>query len=114
MPDWLTAARSVPLWLEAAPKIAFYLWVAAVGGCLGSFFNVVLYRVPRGEGIVWRGSHCPECDCPIRARHNLPVIGWLLLGGRCYDCKAAISVVYPAVELLFAVAAPAAVWLICG
>lgn len=109
--DW-TGGSEVPAWLEAAPKVAFYAWIAAIGGCLGSFFNVVLYRIPRGEDIVWRGSHCPECDNPIRSRHNLPVIGWLLLRGRCYDCGARISAIYPLIEFLFAAAFTLVAWLV--
>ncbi|MEN1678311.1 MAG: prepilin peptidase [Planctomycetota bacterium] len=114
MPDWLLDSAGAPTWMEHVPQVAFYLWIAAFGGCVGSFFNVVLYRVPRGEDIVWRGSHCPECDHPIRGRHNLPVIGWLLLRGRCYDCKANISPVYPAIELAFALAFAGVAWLFVG
>lgn len=99
--DLLTLAE-VPAWIEAGPWWAVIIWVAAFGGCVGSFFNVVLYRVPRGEGVVMRNSHCPVCDHPIRWRHNLPVIGWLLLRGRCYDCGARISARYPIIEAAFA------------
>ncbi|MEM9185479.1 MAG: prepilin peptidase [Planctomycetota bacterium] len=109
--DWIDDADGAQ-WIVYAPKVAFYAWVAAFGGCLGSFFNVVLYRVPRGEGVVWRGSHCPECDHPIRARHNLPVVGWLLLRGRCYDCKTRISPVYPLIEAAFAAAFVIVAWLV--
>jgi leader peptidase (prepilin peptidase)/N-methyltransferase len=73
--------------------------MAAVFGLLvGSFLNVAIYRVPRGESVVSPGSHCPSCGRPIRPRHNLPLIGWLLLRGRCADCRAPISIRYPAVE----------------
>jgi leader peptidase (prepilin peptidase)/N-methyltransferase len=76
--------------------------VAILGLVVGSFLNVVIYRVPRGESVVHPGSHCPGCDQPIRARHNVPVVGWLLLRGRCADCQTAISARYPLVELLTA------------
>lgn len=76
-----------------------YLGVFVLGLLVGSFLNVVIYRVPRGESLVTPGSHCPECDRPIRPRHNVPVLGWILLRGRCADCGARISPRYPLVEL---------------
>jgi leader peptidase (prepilin peptidase)/N-methyltransferase len=76
------------------------------GLVIGSFLNVVVHRVPRRESLVSPGSRCPRCDTPIRARHNVPVLGWLMLRGRCADCSAPISARYPLVEagtgLLFA------------
>jgi leader peptidase (prepilin peptidase)/N-methyltransferase len=65
---------------------------------IGSFLNVVAYRLPRGESLVRPGSRCPSCGTPIKARDNLPVLGWLLLRGRCRSCGAPISPRYPAVE----------------
>jgi len=65
---------------------------------LGSFLNVVAYRVPRGLSVVRGGSRCPACAQPVRWRDNVPVVGWLLLGGRCRDCGAAIAARYPLVE----------------
>ncbi|MCW2758549.1 MAG: peptidase [Nocardioidaceae bacterium] len=59
---------------------------------------MVAYRVPREESVVSPPSHCPSCDAPIRNRHNVPVLGWLLLRGRCFDCRAPISARYPLVE----------------
>ncbi len=73
--------------------------VAILGLAVGSFLNVVIYRVPRGESLVRPGSHCPECAAPIRARHNVPLLGWLMLRGRCADCRTPIGVRYPLVEL---------------
>jgi len=74
--------------------------VAGVFGLLvGSFLNVVIHRVPRGESLIRPPSHCPACGARVRERHNVPVIGWLVLRGRCADCRAPISVRYPAVEL---------------
>jgi leader peptidase (prepilin peptidase)/N-methyltransferase len=87
--------------LEIAIIVAIILFF---GGSIGSFLNVVVYRVPMGLSIVRPGSHCPRCKTPIRARHNLPVIGWLMLGGNCYDCKAPIAARYPLVELAFGLA----------
>ena len=69
-----------------------------LGLAIGSFLNVVVHRVPIGASVVSPPSACPECDQPIRARHNVPVVGWLVLRGRCYDCGAPISARYPLVE----------------
>lgn len=74
--------------------------VGLLGLVVGSFLNVVIYRIPRGESLVHPGSHCPHCDHAVRARHNVPVLGWLMLRGRCADCAEPISVRYPLVELL--------------
>jgi len=90
---------------------------AFVGGAmLGSFLNVVIHRVPRGESIVFGGSRCPRCRAPIRPRDNVPILGWLLLGGRCRDCGGPISPRYPLVEAGcgLVAAAAAAVALACG
>ena len=73
--------------------------IALLGLAIGSFLTVVIDRVPRGESVVRPGSHCPRCGHPIRARHNIPVLGWLILRGRCADCRAPIAVRYPLVEL---------------
>ena len=73
------------------------LIVALFGACVGSFTNVVVWRLPRQESVVVPGSHCPRCGHAIRWHDNLPVIGWLLLRGRCRDCGAGISWRCPAV-----------------
>jgi leader peptidase (prepilin peptidase)/N-methyltransferase len=77
-----------------------FLAVAATlfGLVLGSFLNVVIYRVPRHESIVWPGSRCPSCGHEIRWYDNLPLVGWALLRGRCRDCGDPISRRYPLVE----------------
>jgi leader peptidase (prepilin peptidase)/N-methyltransferase len=72
--------------------------VGLLGLAVGSFLNVVIYRVPRDESLIRPGSHCPHCGSEVRNRHNVPVLGWLLLRGRCADCKAPISARYPLVE----------------
>jgi leader peptidase (prepilin peptidase)/N-methyltransferase len=71
---------------------------------IGSFLNVVAYRVARGESVAHPPSHCPACEAPIRARHNFPVLGWMLLRGRCFDCGAPFSIRYPLVEAGTAIA----------
>jgi leader peptidase (prepilin peptidase)/N-methyltransferase len=73
------------------------VWLFAIGASLGSFLNVVIYRWPRGRTLLGN-SFCPYCNQPIRLRHNLPVLGWFLLRGRCHDCRLPISVRYPLVE----------------
>jgi leader peptidase (prepilin peptidase)/N-methyltransferase len=82
---------------------------AGFGLIIGSFLNVVVWRVPRGESVVRPPSACPSCGHAIRPRDNIPVLGWLLLHGKCRDCSAPISARYPLVEAatgaLFAVMA---------
>jgi leader peptidase (prepilin peptidase) / N-methyltransferase len=70
------------------------------GLVVGSFLNVVIYRVPRRESVVWPASHCPHCGKPIRPIDNVPLISYLLLRGRCRNCKEPISVRYPVVEAI--------------
>ena len=72
--------------------------VGLLGLAVGSFLNVVIHRVPRDLSLVRPGSHCPHCGNAVRNRHNIPVVGWLLLRGRCADCRAPISARYPLVE----------------
>lgn len=74
------------------------------GLIIGSFLNVVIWRVPRGENLNHPSSHCPNCDHPIRAYDNIPLISWLVLRGRCRDCGTPISMRYPLVELFTGVA----------
>jgi leader peptidase (prepilin peptidase)/N-methyltransferase len=79
--------------------VPFAATVAAVLGlAVGSFLNVVIYRVPRQESIVKPGSHCPSCDVPIKGRHNVPLASYLVLRGRCHSCRSRISPRYPLVE----------------
>lgn len=89
---------SIPLPLAAA-------WAAALGAAVGSFLNVVVARLPRGESLLRPGSRCPRCRTPIAWHDNVPVLSWILLGGRCRACRAAISFRYPLVEALGALAA---------
>ena len=73
---------------------------ALTGGAIGSFLNVVAWRLPRGQAVTHPPSACPHCGHRIRPRHNVPVLGWLLLRGRCFDCGEPIAGRYPAVEAL--------------
>ena len=74
-----------------------------LGLLIGSFLNVVVWRVPQGLSVVSPPSACPACATPVRPRDNVPVVSWLLLRGRCRDCGTAISVRYPLVEVACAV-----------
>ncbi len=69
------------------------------GLLVGSFVNVVVHRLPRGESILSPASHCPACGAPVEAFDNIPVLSWILLGGRCRTCRAPIALRYPALEL---------------
>lgn len=77
---------------------------ASFGAVIGSFLNVVIHRLPRGESLSRPRSRCPECETPVSPRDNVPLLSWALLRGRCRHCAAPIAVRYPAVELLGAVA----------
>lgn len=78
-------------------------WAATLfGAVVGSFLNVVIHRLPRGESLSFPPSHCPRCDTPIRPWDNVPVVSYLLLRGRCRGCAGPISWRYPLVELAMA------------
>ncbi len=79
-----------------------YIIVALFGLCFGSFLNVCISRLPRGESIVLPRSHCPRCNHAIRWYDNIPVVSYLVLRGRCRDCRVRISPIYPGVEALTA------------
>ena len=86
-----------------------------IGVLIGSFLNVVIHRVPAGVSVVRPRSSCPNCSSAIRSIDNVPIVSWLLLGGRCRDCRTPISPRYPLVELatglLFALVA---LWTVSG
>ena len=81
---------------------AYTILAALLGAVLGSFFNVVIYRLPRGESLVKPASHCPQCDAVIKPYDNIPVLSWMLLRGRCRNCGEQISIRYPVVEAMTA------------
>jgi leader peptidase (prepilin peptidase) / N-methyltransferase len=83
---------------------------AVLGLVVGSFLNVVVWRVPRQESVASPPSRCPSCERAIRPRDNVPVLSWLLLRGRCRDCSAPISARYPAVELTTAAVFAVLAW----
>jgi len=88
--------------MEQLSPVFIGISVFVFGLLIGSFLNVVIYRVPKRESIVFPGSHCPACDIAIKPYDNIPVVSYAILGGRCRNCGAGISPVYPAVELLVA------------
>jgi leader peptidase (prepilin peptidase)/N-methyltransferase len=94
MPDWL---------IMRMPMLTTAAFVFAFGASLGSLINVLVYRLPRGLDVVTPTSRCPRCGTKLTWRENIPVLGWLLLRGRCRFCKARISFEYPAIELLVGV-----------
>jgi leader peptidase (prepilin peptidase)/N-methyltransferase len=81
------------------PTALLVACAAVFGALVGSFLNVVMWRVPRGESIVRPASHCPVCETPLRPRELVPVASWIALRGRCRTCHSAIAVRYPLVEL---------------
>ena len=83
------------------PEWAGYVFFFVLGACIGSFLNVVIYRVPEELSLL-PASACPNCKASIKFYHNIPIFGWLMLGGKCASCKAPIAWRYPAVELLTA------------
>jgi leader peptidase (prepilin peptidase)/N-methyltransferase len=84
--------------MDWVPSVAVFLF----GLAFGSFLNVCIHRLPRGLSVVRPRSACPGCNQPIRALDNIPVLSWILLGGRCRKCKAPISPRYAVVELVTA------------
>jgi leader peptidase (prepilin peptidase) / N-methyltransferase len=93
-------------WLETLPMVAagflIATWIFVFWSLIGSFLNVVIYRLPLGESVVHGGSRCPRCQSAIKWHDNLPVIGWLNLRGRCRSCELPIAARYPIVESICA------------
>jgi len=88
--------RSLPLQPIDAVSLLF---TTLIGACVGSFLNVVVYRLPRGLSLVHPPSTCPKCDTRLKWYDNIPIFGWFKLGGRCRNCRQSISKRYPLVEL---------------
>ncbi len=98
----MTALSSSFEAITGMPESVAYVFVFIFGAIVGSFLNVVIHRVPNEESIVFPNSACPKCQTPIKAYDNIPVLSWLILGGKCRGCDSPISSRYPAVELLTA------------
>ena len=88
--------------LAPVPWLVLAVFSAVLGACIGSFLNVCIYRIPLDQSVVSPGSHCMRCGKPIRWYHNLPVLSYFLLRGKCASCGAPFSFRYAAVELLAA------------
>ena len=99
--DWYTIFN-LPL-NTVVPLPIMIVFSFIFGSCLGSFLNVCIWRIPLGESVVVVPSHCPKCNHKIRWYDNVPVIGFLALGGKCRDCKAKISPRYIIMEILVGV-----------
>ena len=84
--------------METLARAIAFTFAFAFGACIGSFLNVVVYRIPAGISLVHPPSRCPKCGHPLGATENVPVFGWLWLRGRCRWCKTSISSRYPTVE----------------
>ena len=82
------------------------LFLTGFGAAVGSFVNVCVYRIPNGLSLLWPRSHCPICRQPVAMRDNVPILGWLLLRGRCRHCRMPISLRYPLVETVVALILP--------
>ena len=95
--------------LLLAPPIN-YIFAGVFGAIIGSFLNVVIHRLPHEESIVFPNSRCPSCEAVIAFYDNVPLLSYVLLGGRCRGCKQRISPRYPAVELLTALLFIAVAW----
>ncbi len=87
------AINIIPLWF-------FAIFWGAIGLAVGSFLNVVIYRVPLAKSIVNPPSFCPSCNTNIKPKHNVPLFSWILLNRKCAYCKKPISIRYPIVELM--------------
>jgi leader peptidase (prepilin peptidase) / N-methyltransferase len=88
--------------LGVAPPVLIGVFAALLGLVIGSFLNVCIVRIPERKSIVVPASACPKCGAAIKPWDNIPVVSWLLLGGKCRSCKTKISWMYPVVELLTA------------
>jgi len=78
--------------------VTFIIFFGFIGLAVGSFLNVVIIRVPKGESISLPASHCVTCKHPLKWYHNIPIFSWVFLGGKCAFCKEKISIQYPIIE----------------
>ena len=80
--------------------LAIIIGLFILGTIFGSFYNVVGYRIPKGESILYPSSHCPKCNHELKAYELIPILSFVFLGGKCKKCKSKISFFYPIFELL--------------
>jgi len=81
-------------------NVGIYIILFLIGISIGSFLNVVIYRVPLGKSIVSPPSSCPKCGAKIKPYHNIPILSWIILKGKCFNCGEKISIRYPIIEFL--------------
>jgi leader peptidase (prepilin peptidase)/N-methyltransferase len=100
--EWVSVVQAlgVPSEQLLTMRVFVYVFAFLMGATWGSFLNVVIYRLPRGLSLVRPASRCPGCETPIKARDNVPILGWLWLRGKCRACGMKISARYPLIELL--------------
>jgi len=96
--------------ITGLPVLVGYIFIFIIGAAIGSFLNVVIHRVPNEQSIVFPNSACPKCGKAIAGYDNVPILSWLILGGKCRNCKEPISFRYPAVELLTALSFALVFW----
>lgn len=96
--------------MTAIPNWLYYVFAGFLGACVGSLLNVCIIRIPREESVVWPPSHCRSCSHHISWWENIPLVSYIILKGRCRDCKRPISVQYPLVELLTILLSMATWW----
>lgn len=95
--------------LTGVPEAVVYALVFLLGACIGSFLNVVIYRVPNERSLLTR-SACPHCERAIAFYHNIPILGWLVLRGKCSSCRQPISIRYALIEILTAIVFTLVYW----
>ena len=88
--------------LESVVLLLFLFFLSLA---VGSFLNVVIYRLPRRESLIFPGSHCPVCNKQIKYRDNIPILSYILIGGKCRSCSSKISIIYPLIEFITALMA---------
>ena len=96
------------LWM---PHLTGFGFAFALGACVGSFINVVAYRMPLGMSVINPPSRCPTCGRRLRLHENIPILGWAFARGRCSTCRVSISLQYPGIELLVALMFAATYWM---
>ena len=95
------------------PKLFITFFVFLMGICIGSFLNVLIYRLPKGENVTTTNSHCMSCNHRLYAKDLFPLFSWIFLGGKCRYCKAKISMQYPIVEAINGIMYSLIFWFIC-
>ena len=88
--------------MEEIPLLYKQIYMFVIGSIVGSFLNVCIYRIPKGISIITPASHCPYCRYKIPFYLNIPIVGWFIVGGKCKNCKASLSIEYSGIEMLSA------------